>query len=131
MPAGQNEQELLAIIHALGSWRHYLSGKKFIVRTDHKSLQFFKTQPQLSGRQSRWKDIIANFDFDIEYVDGKSNVVADGLSRRLDHQSSSQLLNLSVFNNRHDHTSSSAIRPVPSAPTTNTPSRINVTTSIL
>ena len=40
----------------------------------------------LSGRQTRWKDIIANFDFDIEYIEGKSNVVADGLSRRADHQ---------------------------------------------
>ena len=54
--------------------------------TDHKSLQLFKTQPMLSGRQARWKDIIANFDFDIEYVEGKTNVVADGLSRRADHQ---------------------------------------------
>src|SRR6478735_12741444 len=39
----------------------------------------------LSGRQARWKDILANFDFDIEYVEGKANVVADGLSRRSDH----------------------------------------------
>ena len=53
-----------------------------VMRTDHKSLQYFQTQPQLSGRQSRWKDVIANFDFDIEYVEGKDNVVADGLSRR-------------------------------------------------
>ena len=53
--------------------------------TDHKSLQYFKTQPMLSGRQSRWKDVIANFDFDIEYIEGKTNVVADGLSRRSDH----------------------------------------------
>jgi len=117
-----HEQELLAIIHALTSWRHYLHGSKFVVRTDHKSLQFFQTQPMLSGRQARWKDIIANFDFDIEYVDGKANVVADGLSRRADHhpqpssvmslqtghraakssssracQSSSELLALSIF----------------------------------
>src|SRR6185437_14648171 len=81
-----HEQELLAIIQALTAWRHYLHGSKFVVRTDHKSLQFFQTQPMLSGRQARWKDIIANFDFDIEYVDGKANVVADGLSRRVDHQ---------------------------------------------
>ena len=87
-----HEQELLAIIHALSSWRHYLSGRKFKVMTDHKSLQYFKTQPQLSGRQSRWKDVIANFDFDIEYIEGKSNPVADGLSRRPDHMHSSQLL---------------------------------------
>ena len=81
-----HEQELLAIIHALTAWRHYLHGSKFVVRTDHKSLQFFQTQPMLSGRQARWKDVIANFDFDIEYVEGKANVVADGLSRRSDHQ---------------------------------------------
>jgi hypothetical protein len=87
-----HEQELLAIIWALKSWRHYLHGRKFTVYTDHHSLQHFKTQPQLSGRQSRWKDIIANFDFDIEYVEGKTNVVADGLSRRHDHHHSSQLL---------------------------------------
>jgi hypothetical protein len=80
-----HEQELLAIIQALTSWRHYLHGSKFVVRTDHKSLQFFQTQPMLSGRQARWKDILANFDFDIEYVEGKANVVADGLSRRSDH----------------------------------------------
>jgi len=80
-----HEQELLAIIQALTTWRHYLHGSKFVVRTDHKSLQFFQTQPMLSGRQARWKDVLANFDFDIEYVEGKANVVADGLSRRSDH----------------------------------------------
>jgi len=80
-----HEQELLAIIQALAAWRHYLHGSKFVVRTDHKSLQFFQTQPMLSGRQARWKDVLANFDFDIEYVEGKANVVADGLSRRSDH----------------------------------------------
>lgn len=81
-----HEQELLAIINSLSNWRHYLSGRKFTLLTDHKSLQHFKTQPMLSARQSRWKDVIANFDFDIEYIEGKSNVVADGLSRRPDHQ---------------------------------------------
>jgi hypothetical protein len=80
-----HEQELLAIIQALSAWRHYLHGSKFVVRTDHKSLQFFQTQPMLSGRQARWKDVLANFDFDIQYVEGKANVVADGLSRRSDH----------------------------------------------
>jgi len=90
-----HEQELLAIIHSLSTWRHYLHGAKFKVLTDHKSLQHFKTQPLLSGRQSRWKDVIANFDFDIEYIEGTTNVVADGLSRRPDHlQHSSQLLNM-------------------------------------
>ena len=87
-----HEQELLAIINALSNWRHYLSGRKFTLLTDHNSLKHFKTQPLLSGRQSRWKDVIANFDFDIEYIQGEKNVVADGLSRRPDHAHSSSLL---------------------------------------
>lgn len=97
-----HEQELLAIIHALKSWRHYLYGRKFTVYTDHHSLQHFKTQPMLSGRQSRWKDIIANFDFDIVYIQGKTNTVADGLSRRSDHQMqhSSELLICLIFTAR-------------------------------
>jgi hypothetical protein len=90
-----HEQELLAIIHALSSWRHYLHGAKFKVMTDHHSLRYFKTQPLLSGRQSRWKDVIANFDFDIEYMKGADNPVADGLSRRPDHLHSSSLLSSS------------------------------------
>src|ERR1700733_12440610 len=60
-------------------------GAKFTVMTDHRSLQYFKTQPQLSNRQIHWKDIIANFDFEIVYIEGKTNIVADGLSRRSDH----------------------------------------------
>ena len=95
-----HEQELLSIIVALKSWRCYLSGVKFRIKvmTDHKSLQHLKTQPQLSSRQARWLDLIAEFDFDIEYVEGKSNVVADGLSRRPDHKptSDSEVLALSI-----------------------------------
>ena len=38
-----HERELLAVIHALRTWRHYLSGKKFIVLTNHYSLQYLRT----------------------------------------------------------------------------------------
>jgi hypothetical protein len=103
-----HEQELLAIIHALNTWRHYLHGSKFkvIVKTDHKSLQHLKTQPMLSGRQSRWLDIIADFDFDIEYIDGKTNIVADGLSRRHDHININQSLSLvNTLTNVHHYIS--------------------------
>lgn len=93
-----HEQELLAIIVALKSWRHYLMGSKFTITimSDHKSLTQFKTQPQLSGRQARWQDVLANYNFDIQYVEGKANIVADGLSRRPDHQRLSTVLAESV-----------------------------------
>lgn len=82
-----HEQELLAVILALKEWRHYLYGTKFRIFTDHQSLTYVTSQPHLSARQSRWLDTIADFDFTkIEYIEGKTNVVADGLSRRPDHR---------------------------------------------
>ena len=55
------------------------------VRTDHKSLTHFQTQPMLSGRQKRWLETLSQFDYTIEYVKGQENLAADALSRRGDH----------------------------------------------
>ena len=52
------------------------------MRTDHNSLKFFLEQKQLQERQQKWISKIQAYDFDIEYVKGKNNVVADALSRR-------------------------------------------------
>jgi len=81
-----HEQELLAIITALQTWRHHLMGASVPVRirTDHKSLIHFQTQPMLSGRQTRWLATLADYDYVIEYVKGEDNGVADALSRRVD-----------------------------------------------
>ena len=76
-----HERELLAVIHALRTWRHYLEGKKFKVVTDHYSLKYLMTQPNLSKRQARWLDFLAEFDYEVIHRPGKSNVVADALSR--------------------------------------------------
>ena len=76
-----HERELLAVIHALRTWRHYLEGKKFKVITDHYSLKYLMTQPNLSKRQARWLDFLAEFDYEVIHKPGKSNVVADALSR--------------------------------------------------
>ena len=81
-----HEQELFAIVRALTTWRHYLLGAQFKVYTDHRSLQYLFTQPNLSARQIRWIELFADFDIGnkIHYQEGKSNVVADALSRRHD-----------------------------------------------
>jgi len=78
-----HEKELLAIIHALRHWRHYLLDSKIKVYTDHHSLKFFQKQATVSQRQARWLDILGEYDLDIIYKPGKSNVVADALSRSL------------------------------------------------
>ncbi|MEI6371517.1 MAG: reverse transcriptase domain-containing protein [Nostocales cyanobacterium ELA608] len=86
-----HEQELLAIITALDLWRHHLEGtdKPIRIRTDHKSLIHFQTQPMLSGRQTRWIETLSRYNYEIEYIKGEENVVADALSRRVDHNDGS------------------------------------------
>ena len=46
-----HEKELLAIICALKKWRSDLLGSEFIVYTDHRTLENFDTQCDLSKRQ--------------------------------------------------------------------------------
>lgn len=88
LPAEKNypvhEQELLAVVCALKEWRHYLHGRKFRIITDHQSLRYLSTQPHLSPRQIRWSEFLQQFDYEMEYKPGRSNVVADALSRRED-----------------------------------------------
>ena len=69
-------------MHALIKFRQYLVGHKFVVKTDHNNLRYFLTQKDLNERKRKWVSKIQDFYFDIEYVKGKNNVVADVLSRR-------------------------------------------------
>jgi len=75
-----HEKELLAIIHGLKVWRVYLEGQHFKIVTDHKSLIYLQSQPTLSRRQARWNELLAEYDYEIVYKPGKTNVVADALS---------------------------------------------------
>lgn len=74
--------ELAAVVHALKIWRHYLFGTRTEVYTDHKSLKYIFTQPDLNMRQRRWLELIKDYDMGIHYHPGKANVVADALSRK-------------------------------------------------
>ena len=76
------KKELLAVLHALSTWKHYLLGADFVVQTDHQTLQYFLTQAKLSEKHMRWANFLSMFHFQIVHVDGTKNVVADALSRK-------------------------------------------------
>jgi len=58
-------------------------GRKFLLLTDHHSLTHYFSQPTLNVRQARWADFLSGFDFDIKYLKGRENQVADTLSRKV------------------------------------------------
>jgi hypothetical protein len=77
-----HEKELLAVIRALKKWRTDLVGSPFFVFTDHKTLENFGHQKDLSRRQARWMEFLSQYDAHFVYVKGERNSVADSLSRR-------------------------------------------------
>ena len=77
-----HDKEMLAVVYAFKTWRCYLEGRRVTVLTDHHALKYFKTQPHLTRRQTRWMEFLeSHFEYDIVYRPGKLNPVADALSR--------------------------------------------------
>ncbi|KAF8110678.1 hypothetical protein N665_0080s0013 [Sinapis alba] len=77
-----HDLEMAAVVVALKIWRSYLYGAKVQILTDHKSLKYIFTQPELNLRQRIWMEFVADNDLDIAYHPGKANLVEDALSRR-------------------------------------------------
>jgi hypothetical protein len=77
-----HDLELVAVVHALKIWRHYLLENVCHIYTDHKSSKYIFTQSELNMRQRRWLKLIKDYDLEIHYHPGKANVVADALSRK-------------------------------------------------
>jgi hypothetical protein len=60
-----HDLELEPIVHALNKWRHYLMGKRFVLRTYHNGLKYLFDQPTLNSKQSIWLEFLCAIDFDI------------------------------------------------------------------
>jgi hypothetical protein len=50
--------------------------------TDHKSLKYLFTQPDLNMRQQKWLELIKDYELEVHYHPGKANVVANALSHK-------------------------------------------------
>lgn len=77
------EKELLALVFGCERFHHYLFGRKFIIKTDHRPLLGLLKKPldDLSPRIQRLTVRLLRYNFELSYVPGKQQVVADALSR--------------------------------------------------
>ena len=53
----------------------------FIIRTYHRSLQYILSQRLTTAFQQKWLVKLMEFDFTIEFKQGRENLAADALSR--------------------------------------------------
>ena len=71
------------IIHALNMWRHYLLGRRLSLISDHIKLRYLCDQPNLNAKKARWFATFSEFKFQIRYIKGRENMVADALNRKV------------------------------------------------
>ncbi|GKD60204.1 putative reverse transcriptase domain-containing protein [Tanacetum coccineum] len=77
-----HDLELGAVVFALKIWRLYLYGAKSVIYTNHKSLHYIFDQKELYMRQRWWIKLLSDYECEIKYHPGKTNVVVDALSRK-------------------------------------------------
>ena len=81
LPRSAYEIELFAVVMAVQRWKHYLLHNPFTIRTDQASLKYLWEQKEIQSRYARWMVKLMGFRFHIEYREGRTNKVADALSR--------------------------------------------------
>ncbi|KAL5503444.1 hypothetical protein EMCRGX_G010396 [Ephydatia muelleri] len=80
------EKEGLAVVFGVKKFHQYLLGRKFVVFSDHKPLQFLFCEtrpvpPMASARIQRWALTLSAYNYQIVYRPSQLQANADGLSR--------------------------------------------------
>ena len=101
-----HEREALAMVTSILHFRNILLGMQFTVFTDHKALLQWMKKPPVNERHARWLIRLQDMNFDIVYLKGQENVLADFMSRPLgETKSSIQELADDLANNNKQTTS--------------------------
>jgi hypothetical protein len=70
------------VVMTLRTCRPYLLGNVVHTYTDHKSLKYIFTQPDLNMRQRRWLELIKDYELEVHYHPSKANIIVDALSHK-------------------------------------------------
>ena len=74
-------RELLAIVEFVKRFKAYIWGREVLIRTDHASLKYIKTQNNPDDQFARWVERLEEVRYTIEIRKGVKHCNADGLSR--------------------------------------------------
>jgi hypothetical protein len=83
--------EFMGLIQALKDHRQYIWGRKFTVFTDHKPLTTMFSEGAMNKHIASYLDVLMEYDFDIMYIPGETNVLPDGMSRMRQEKLSTEL----------------------------------------
>ena len=75
------EKEWFAVVYAVGLLRKYLRGQRFLVMSDHTSLQWLYKNQAYNSRLMRWAVLLNEYDFTVCLSVGQVNGAADAMSR--------------------------------------------------
>ncbi|GFT02064.1 retrovirus-related Pol polyprotein from transposon 297 [Trichonephila clavipes] len=93
-PAERNysntEREVLAVIWALNKFKGYIDGPSITAAFDYQPLKWLMKLKSPTGRLAYWALQLQSFNLNMEYIPGKSNGVADMLSRPACHKENEQ-----------------------------------------
>jgi len=72
--------ELLAVVTYIKYFRQFLLGKRFILRTNHGSLQWIQGIREPEGQVTRWLECLQEYDFEVKHRKGSQHSNSDALS---------------------------------------------------
>ncbi|KAF9760812.1 Retrovirus-related Pol polyprotein from transposon 17.6 [Nosema granulosis] len=75
-----DRQRAIGVVKEIENFRHYLLGREFTLRTDHRALTYLWQTKTPGSRLMRWTLKLSEYTFNLEYIKGEDNI-PDGLSR--------------------------------------------------
>ena len=74
-------QETFALVLAVRKWHPYLYGNRFTFRSDHNPLKNIRNKKDPRGKIANWLMELEEYDYVIQHIPEKDNVIAECLSR--------------------------------------------------
>ena len=59
------EKEMLAVVHAVNKFHHYITGYEIFVHTDHSALRYLMNKSITNGRITRWLLLMQEFNITV------------------------------------------------------------------